>query len=629
MQRLRLSDQIGGGEYFGRYTESGQHKGPFALYLQENGIQAQYTTPGTPEQNGVAERRNRTFLNMVRSLMCTSGLPKFLWGEALKTANYLTNRTPSKSVSLTPFQIWKNRKPSIFHTHVWGCKAEARPYNPQENKLDAKTVSAFFIGYPDHSKGYKFYCPTHSTRIIETNKAVFMDEINYSHHFEDLQFELEEISECEPSKTDASTSPELVVIPAEPELIVSPLTRQNVNNPPENHDMVLEENLESEPQILAQVPEPRRSQRAKKSTLDTLANDYEIYLQEEDYEAFDIGEITDPVTFKEAIESEQSHQWEKAMVSELKSMEANQVWTLVEPSKTHRAIGCKWVFKTKTHADGSIERYKARLVAKGFTQKEGVDFNETFSPVSTKDAFRLIMALVAHHDMELHQMDVKTAFLNGELEEEIYMKQPEGFIEPGKEHLVCKLNMSIYGLKQASRQWYLKFDAVVSDFGFKENQVDECVYMKSEGKDFIFLILYVDDILLASTSVTLLNHTKSFLSNNFDMKDLGEASYVLGIEIKRDRAAKLLGLSQNGYINKVLKRFDMQNCGNGEVPVSKGDKLTKDQCPETDFEKEQMKSKPYAQLIGSLMYAQVCTQPDLAFAVGVLSRFQPLCINTG
>lgn len=175
-----------GGEFFGRYTESGQNKGPFALYLQENGIQAQYTTPGTPEQNGVVERRNRTFLNMVRSLMCTSGLPKFLWGEALKTANYLTNRTPSKSVSLTPFQIWKNRKPSISHTHVWGCKAKARPYNPQENKLDSKTISAFFIGYPDHSKGYKFYCPTHSTRIIETNKAVFMDEINYSHNLEDL-----------------------------------------------------------------------------------------------------------------------------------------------------------------------------------------------------------------------------------------------------------------------------------------------------------------------------------------------------------------------------------------------------------------------------------------------------------
>ena len=162
-----------GGEYYGKFDESGQNKGPFALYLQEHGIAAQYTTPGTPEQNGVAERRNRTFLNMVRSMMCASGLPTFLWGEALLTANYLTNRTPSKSVSSTPFELWCGRKPSFYHLHVWGCKAEAKPYNPQLGKLDSKTVSAFFIGYPERSKGFKFYCPSYTSRIIETNKAVF------------------------------------------------------------------------------------------------------------------------------------------------------------------------------------------------------------------------------------------------------------------------------------------------------------------------------------------------------------------------------------------------------------------------------------------------------------------------
>ena len=257
------------------------------------------------------------------------------------------------------------------------------------------------------------------------------------------------------------------------------------------------------------------------------------------------------------------------MISEMKSMHVNDVWELVEPSKSQKAIGCKWVYKTKLHADGSIERYKARLVAKGFTQKEGVDYTETFSPVSTKDAFRAIMAMVAHYDMKLHQMDVKTAFLNGELSEEIFMKQPEGFIEPGKEHLVCKLNRSIYGLNQASRQWYLKFDLVISGFGFKENQVDECVYMKLEGKNFIFLILYVDDILFASTNLDLLKETKSFLSKKFNMKDLCEAKYVLGIEIKRDRSRFLLGLSQQSYINTVLKRFDMHNCAAGAIPMSK------------------------------------------------------------
>lgn len=258
-------------------------------------------------------------------------------------------------------------------------------------------------------------------------------------------------------------------------------------------------------------------------------------MQETDY---DWGEDNDSSNFKQAVHSDFAQEWREAMEAGLKSMRDNKVWELVEP------IGCKWVFKTKRTSEGTIERHKARLVAKGFTQKEGIDFTETFSPVSTKDAFRIIMALAAYFDLELHQMDVKTAFLNGELEEEIYMQQPGGFVRHGTENLVCRLNKSIYGLKQASRQWYKKFDAVVTSYGFTENFVDESVYLKSEGKSFIFLVLYVDDIILASSSMRLLNNTKAFLSKNFDMKDLGEACYVLGIEIKRDRSRGLLGLSQ-------------------------------------------------------------------------------------
>ncbi|CAL9021267.1 unnamed protein product [Prunus brigantina] len=181
----------------------------------------------------------------------------------------------------------------------------------------------------------------------------------------------------------------------------------------------------------------------------------------------------------------------------------------------------------------------------------GIDYTETFSPVSTKDAFRIIMALVTHFDMFLHQMDVKTAFLNGELSEEIVMQQPEGFVEEDSKQLVCKLKKSIYGLKQASRQWYLKFHKIITSFGFVENRLDECIYLKNSGSRFIFLVLYVDDILLASSDESLLYETKNFLSMNFEMKDLGEASYVLGIEIHRDRARGLLGLSQKAYIEKV------------------------------------------------------------------------------
>ena len=192
------------------------------------------------------------------------------------------------------------------------------------------------------------------------------------------------------------------------------------------------------------------------------------------------------------------------------------------------------VFKTKRNAKGNIEQFKAKLVAKGFTQKVGIDYKKTFSPVSKKDLLRIILALVAHYDLELHQMDVKTVFQNGNLDEEIYMEQPEGFAKKGKEHLACKLKKSIYGLKQASRQWYLRFNDTITSFGFKKNAVDQCIYLKVSGSKFIMLVLYVDDILLASNDLGLLHETKEYLSKNFKMVDMGEANYVIGIEIFRD-----------------------------------------------------------------------------------------------
>ncbi|KAM1462770.1 hypothetical protein EV1_046409 [Malus domestica] len=240
------------------------------------------------------------------------------------------------------------------------------------------------------------------------------------------------------------------------------------------------------------------------------------------------------------------------MKEELESMFKDKVWSLVEPKSKLKPIGCKWVFKTKRDANGQIERYKAWLVAKGFTQREGIDYNDTFSLVSSKNSMRIIMAITTHYDLDLHQMDVKTAFLNGDLQEDIYMTQPPGFIERGKENMVCKLNKSIYGLKQASRQWYLKFDQVVTLNGFVENKLDDCIYLKFNGTEFIILVLYVDDILLASSCTQLLKETKSLLNANFEMKDLGEAHFVLGIEIARDRNKRLLGLSQKNYIERIL-----------------------------------------------------------------------------
>jgi hypothetical protein len=305
----------------------------------------------------------------------------------------------------------------------------------------------------------------------------------------------------------------------------------------------------------------RRSQRVRKSA---IPGDYEIYTSEE------IHIEGDPTSYEEAMRSPHSSKWREDIEDEMRSMSVNQVWKLEETPKRAKTIGCKWVYKIKCDSKGNIDRFKSRLVAKGFTQREGIDYNETFSPVSSKDSFRIIMALEAHYDLELHQINVKTDFLNGDLYENIYMTQPKGFVVDRKENLGCHLTKSIYGLKQASRQWYLKFDETIRKFGFKENEEDNCIYAKFKNGKIIFFVLYVDGILLSSSDVHLLLETKGFLSSHFDMKDLGEASYVLGIEIHQDRRNGVLGLLQKSYIEKVLKKFNMRKCNLTPAPIVKG-----------------------------------------------------------
>ncbi|KAG7564986.1 Integrase catalytic core [Arabidopsis suecica] len=601
-----------GGEFYGKFTESGQCPGPFAKLLESRGICAQYTMPGTPQQNGVAERRNRTLMDMVRSMLSNSSLPLSLWIYALKTATYVLNRVPSKAVPKTPFELWTGRKPSLRHLRVWGCPAEVKSYNPHEKKLDSRTVSGFFIGYPEKSKGYTFYCPNHSTRIVETGNARFIENGQTSGSGESRKVDIQEI-QVEVSSPDV------------PSKVVVPIVSVQSNDTIEQHDDVpipLDEGTINEPVTIQEennsVPqEPlRRSGRERRSA---ISNDYVVYAIESEC---DISLDEDPITFRKAMESDNSEKWSIAAKEEIKSMGDNDVWDLVELPNGFKTVGSKWVFKTKRDSKGNIERYKARLVAKGFTQKDGIDYKETFSPVSKKDSLRIVLGLVAHYDLELHQMDVKTAFLNGELEEEVYMDQPEGFVATGNEHLVCKLKKSIYGLKQASRQWYLKFNDTITSYGFVEVIVDRCIYIKVSGSKFVILVLYVDDILLAANDMGMLHDIKKYLSKNFEMKDMGEASYVIGIEIIRDRSQGLLSLSQKGYINKILERYRMDECSAGKAPIQKGDKFSKMQCPRNELERKEMERIPYASVVGSLNYVQTCTRPDISFAVGMLGRYQ-------
>ncbi|WVZ70691.1 hypothetical protein U9M48_019334 [Paspalum notatum var. saurae] len=323
----------------------------------------------------------------------------------------------------------------------------------------------------------------------------------------------------------------------------------------------------------------------------------------------------EPKTYKEAVMGPDSEKWLEAMRSELKSMADNQVWNLVEPLDEVRPIECKWVFKKKIDADGNVHIYKAQLVAKGFRQIQGVDYDETFSPVAMLKSIRILLAIAAYHDYEVWQMDVKTAFLNGNLSEDVYMTQPDGFVDPQNARKVCKLLKSIYGLKQASRSWNLRFDEVVKGFGFIKNVEEPCVYKKVSGSTLVFLVLYVDDILLIGNDIPMLEAVKDSLRKSFSMKDLEEAAYILGIKIYRDRSKRLIELSQSTYIDKVLKRFNMHDSKKGFLPMSPGTILSKTQCPSTTDEQKRMSEIPYTSAIGSIMYAMICTRPDVSFAL--------------
>ncbi|GJS54124.1 retrotransposon protein, putative, ty1-copia subclass [Tanacetum coccineum] len=255
---------------------------------------------------------------------------------------------------------------------------------------------------------------------------------------------------------------------------------------------------------------------------------YGYYVDVEEYE---LGDLDEPPNYKAALADPESDKWLEAMNTEMQSMKDNQVWILVELPPNGRTVGSKWLFKKKTDMDGNVHTFKARLVAKGYTQTYGVDYGETFSPVADIRAIRILLAIAAFYDYEIWQMDVKTAFLNGHLSEDVYMVQPEGFVDPKHPNKVCKLQRSIYGLKQASRSWNKRFDEEIKKIGFTQNPDEPCVYLKASGSNVAFLVLYVDDILLMGNSVTMLKEVKSWLCKCFSMKDLGEAAYILGIKI--------------------------------------------------------------------------------------------------
>ncbi|OWZ00175.1 Integrase, catalytic core protein, partial [Phytophthora megakarya] len=331
-----------------------------------------------------------------------------------------------------------------------------------------------------------------------------------------------------------------------------------------------------------------------------------------------VGEM--PTTFKSVMESSDAVKWKEACDSEMESLRKNETWTLVPLLKGRKAIGNRWVFRVKENQAGEIERFKARLVAKGFSQKHGIDYDETFAPVAKFPSIGVLLSLVAKYNLTVHQMDVKTAILNGLLDEDIYMAQPDGFIVSIRPDYVCELKRSMYGLKQSPRMWNKTIDEFMLKMEFMKCESDHCIYLKRDSQELVFVSLYVDDLILASSSDKMLKDTKQALSDRFEMTDMGQLKYFLGMEIDHDETTGKVAVRQTKFANDILEKFNMEKSNPVKTPQNPGLKLTKAMCEGGCKHDETMANVPYRNAVGCLMYLMVGTRPDLAAAVGVLSQ---------
>jgi hypothetical protein len=334
---------------------------------------------------------------------------------------------------------------------------------------------------------------------------------------------------------------------------------------------------------------------------------------------------SEPRTLTEALKrpSDEARKWYDAAVDEINSLVDHEVFELVSRPNDRTPIGSRWVFKVKRNSDGSIDRYKARLVAKGYSMRPGFDFNETFSPTPKWAALRAILALAALEDMILWSIDISTAFLNGKLQETVYMEQPEGFQQKGKDW-VWKLKRTLYGLKQSGREWHLELNRVLTtQLGFQRVRCDHSVWVFGRHSDETRIIVpvFVDDITIATKSdaarISLIND----LRKHFKLRDEGPTKWLLGVEISRDRPNHTLTINQAQFTRDILKKAGMENCKSIDTPMSPGTRLSKDQCPQTKEEESEMKSVPYRELLGAIAYLAIATRPDIAYTVSVLARF--------
>ena len=666
----------------------------FGSFLSIEGILHQTSCPDTPPQNGVAERKNRHILEVARSLMYTMNVPKFLWSEAVMTATYLINRTPSRILGMkAPYEMVFGCNEFIVPPKVFGCVCFVRDHRPSVGKLDPRAIKCIFIGYSSGQKGYKCWSPSERRTFVSMD-VTFRESIPFygemtdlSYLFSDLdnpimsevRYEgvneslgMEEGDESKRTKVVIGSIPcpmgklpheqnwrkpheeenlqvytrrkprslETQQVEQQPLTIdrnemveqhQQPLVIDEINDQSSYQSDPIQENTETggeESEISGEESNlPIANRKGIRSTAgkppirygfeeveEENGNDIANYVSYSSlspaYRAF-IASFQSIVIPKDWREAKNDPKWHEAMMEEMSALEKNKTWELVPFPTGKKVVSCKWVNAVKQDPFGKVERYKARLVAKGYSQTYGIDYDETFAPVAKMSTVRTLISCAANFDWPLYQLDVKNAFLHGDLQEEVYMEIPPGFSTSQTKGKVLRLKKSLYGLKQSPRAWFDRFRRAMCGMGYKQCNGDHTLFYRHRGKKIAILVVYVDDIIITGDDTQEIAQLKENISKEFEVKDLGQLKYFLGIEIAR--SPRGIVLSQRKYVLDLLCDTGMLGCRPASTPIEQNHKL----CAELG---DPVNKERYQRLVGRLIY--LChTRPDITYAVSIVSRY--------
>ena len=584
--------------------------------LKIAGIKHELTVPYNPQQNGRAERLNRSLKEIARTSLLEAKLPPIFWAETIATASHLYNRWPKRSVQMkTPEELWTGIKPDLSYLRVFGSRAFSLIPDSKRRVMGAKPVECIMVGYATNRKAYRLYHKP-SNQIIENCHVRFIEEgstqdlvhlpIDENNEATDAAGNDEDDEDSGSDSTDNIFGDDLEKLNLSDidnlDNVDDEEDNKGTDNPKKGHKELSDPSCTIQSEKSEQL---RRSNR-KKSLPEKLKKDYVLT-----YSAVTGAE--DPSNYHQAINGPDAPHWIEAMDKEHKSLIKNNTYQVCDLPPGRKVVGSKWHFKKKSNGE-----FKARFCAQGFTQIKGIDYHDTFSPVVRLTTIRMLFAFAAEKDLDIVHWDVDSAFLQSNLTEEIYIKQPLGFIQPGEEHKVCRLNKAIYGLKQGSNAWNNRLDLKLRSIRLRRSRFDLCVYHHIRAEKYLILAVFVDDIIVYSNWPKVFNFVKGQLFSTFSMKDLGPVKKCFGIDVIRYREKGIIQLHQGEYIDSILKTFNMYECNSVSTPMEPGSMLKPADKNDPTFNDP---SIPYQNAVGAIMFLFQCTRPDLAYSISSISKF--------